>query len=294
LITLEFKKTILQSAIFGGVLFFGVSSGIKVGLNQQDISYDSQSQSNSTVNKNFQAANIGIPKTLQNLFDKSPRNKLIDSFEVSESGVVAKGWLVDLGGTQQLYWSFGEFVVAGALVGSDGINLTDKFISDKSPGLNPALWSQLTSAMHIQASPTVNPNVDNALYVFYEPFCGACSALMNRLIPLMLSNEIDVRLIPVAWLSPDSPGAIQALVDGKSEALAIHEKLKQSGKKVPTADATPETKASIIRNGDLMSAMGVTGTPAVIYKDASGKVINLGVASDSELSEAIRVIKSRG
>lgn len=291
--TFELKKTILQSAIFGGALFLSVSSGIKVGLDNQGVTSIAQT-SKSTNTDSFDANSEGVPKTLQNLLDKSPRNKLVDSFETTESGVVAKGWLVDLGGTQQLYWSFGQFVVAGALVGSDGINLTDKFISDKAPGLSPDLWLQLTSAMHVQASPTVNPNDDNALYIFYEPFCGACSALMNRLVPLMLNNELDVRLIPVAWLSPDSPGAIQALVDGKSEAFAIHEKLKQSGKKVPTREVTPQTKAEIIKNGDLMSAMGVTGTPAVIYKGDNGKVINLGVATDSELSEAIRSIKARG
>lgn len=290
---LQLKQFILQNAILGGTILLCVSTGIKIGLSQHSSGVKNETPIVGHVNLNDFQSNVTIPKTLQNLLDKSQRNNLLESFDVTDSGVSAKGWLVDLGGSQQLYWSFGEFVIAGALVGSDGINLTEKMIAEKSPGLSSDFWVQLSSAMHIQASPKTSSNPDNALYIFYEPFCGACSALMNRLVPLMLNNDVDVRLIPVAWLSPDSPGAIQALVDGKSEAFALHEKLKQSGKKVPTSEPTPETKANIIRNGDLMSAMGVTGTPAVIYKDASGKIINLGVASDSELSEAIRTIKSR-
>jgi thiol:disulfide interchange protein DsbG len=282
------KHSAIHAAVMGTGIFIAVYAGVSMGIP----SFDSKEIVKTENAISFSSPTM--PTTIANLLDKSPRNKLLEQFEVNDKGDLARGWLVDLQGTQQLYWSFGDFVVAGALVGSDGINLTEKYISEKSPGLGDEHWELLTNAMHISANESSNTNKDNALYVFYEPFCGACSSLMNRLSPLMKQNDLDVRLVPVAWISKESPGAIQAMISGKATAFETHEKLKNLRENVPTEEVTASTKAGIIQNGDLMESLQIRGTPAVIYKNEAGKIINLGVANDSELSIAIRAIKLRG
>lgn len=249
------------------------------------------------------------PPALATLLSSNVNNKVIQKWSVTDGSQNITGWLVDLSGQKQIYWSIGDFVIAGGLVDANGINLTEQWattlgISDaeRQPTQQAAQaqrapiaqqsyseqdWQALSAAKYIQLG-YEQGSADKAIYVFFEPFCGACSSLLTRLRPEIESKKLDVRLVPLAWISSNSVPVIQAMIDGGKDVVWEHEEAKQTKTAYVTAAPTPETKMAIIQNSELMGTLGIQGTPTLFYRDGGEmvKVIN----NFSAISQAINKV----
>lgn len=240
------------------------------------------------------------PPAIKNLLSLNSSYKVLETWNVTDQGNSFKGWYLDLAGVKQVYWSQGNFVIAGGLVDGTGENLTEKWAKNFGGTTIPAQaqaqtaaqptsdtgsavmksqfsnadWESLKAAKHIEAGYD-KKNPDKALYVFFEPYCGYCSRLFKQLRPVIEENHLDVRLIPVAWISPNSVPAIQAMMDGGKDAFWAHEDAKTKGEVGKLGVPTPETKMAIIQNSELMGTMQVQGTPAIFYRDSNGSILRL-------------------
>ncbi|WP_049793083.1 hypothetical protein [Shewanella baltica] len=246
------------------------------------------------------------PTALTKLLRSNSNNKITQHWSVTDGNAVISGWLVDLAGQKQIYWSVGNFVLAGGLVDQNGVNLTEQWaktlgVTEDDAGTGPVQqqaarvptatqdyteqdWQSLASATYIQVG-VEQSNPDNAIYIFFEPYCGACSGLLERFKPIIDEKGLDVRLIPLAWISSNSVPVIQGMINGGRDAVWAHEAAKISKSPSVTAVPTPETKMAIIQNSELMGTLGVSGTPTVFYRE-NGVLIK-AVNSQAALLKAV-------
>lgn len=250
------------------------------------------------------------PPALATLLSSNANNKVIQKWSVTDGSQNITGWLVDLSGQKQIYWSTGDFVIAGGLVDANGVNLTEQWATtlgiseadrnqpqqagraQRAPVAQQTYteqdWQSLTAAKYIQLG-YEQASAEKAIYVFFEPFCSACSSLLARLKPEIESKQLDVRLVPLAWISANSVPAIQAMIDGGKEAVWKHEEAKQTKAAYATATPTPETKMAIIQNSELMGTLGIQGTPTLFYRNG-GEMVKV-VNNFAAISQAINSLQ---
>ncbi len=181
----------------------------------------------------------------------------------------------------------GKHVIAGTMLDSAGRNLSEQHVKDHVPPPDlEAAWTKLERATWIVDGATKPKRV---VYVFDDPNCPYCNALWRASRPY-LDKGVQVRHVMVAILGPTSPGKAAAILaaDNPAEALARHERDYAKGGIPPLAKISERTRAKIEANNALMRELGVAATPAIFYRDSSGRVRSLlGMPSPSVLAREI-------
>ena len=119
----------------------------------------------------------------------------------------------------------------------------------------------------------------HVLYAVVDPNCPFCHDLWKAAQPLYKSG-VQVRYLLVGILAANSPAKAAAILEARKPAAAwdINETHWQQlpddlgGGIAPLAHPGAKALAAIRRNEALMHALGIQGTPAVIYVDSQGRV----------------------
>lgn len=231
---------------------------------------------------------VETPPQLSSLIDKGVV-KVVETFKHDSF----TGWLVDSSGEHHLYWATEDnYIIAGPLIDKDSVNLTDKYLAEKKPvpDYNNVLADFEKEGLSISTHP--DGGAEGVIYVFAEPFCGWCSRLHAGL-EHHIENGLEVRWIPVSFLSGQSEGVIQYFLNAEDpyKAMQQHEALRASrSDNYNLATPTAATRNMIQKNGDFMRRFGIAGTPGIVYK-LNGKVRTSGYMPPEDLERFVSAIK---
>ena len=199
------------------------------------------------------------------------------------------GWVLSQGGRHSIVYTTADkkTLLAGVLIGEDGTNLSSSYEGQNLPKPDfSAAYEQLGKAAFVTEGPARAPK--NTIYVFVDPNCPFCHYAWRALQPYEAAG-LQVRWIPVATLGPTSmPKALEVLAAPDRTAAfrkmeANHGKPWKAAGKVSEA-SHPKVAAAIRKNGELMEAFGIEGTPGVVWRDRQGKVhVKAGMPRLSEL-----------
>ncbi len=196
--------------------------------------------------------------------------KVLNTFD---AGGGMTGWAVAAKGKEHILYTSedGSRLLVGVLMNADGKNLTAEHRDLHIPAPDyQSKWSELQDAAWIADGPSES---DNFLYVFLEPNCSYCHLVWKALQPYMTAG-LQVRWVPVAFLSDNSMGKAAALLEAEDPTAAVnaHEQRFQNGGIDGLTAPAPQTLAKLDANSVLMQSLGIRGTPAIVHRDGQGKV----------------------
>lgn len=229
-----------------------------------------------------------VPKTLEPAVKAGL--KVEKSFP-APSGLT--GWVVSQGdGQYNIVYTTADSntLIAGALMDATGKNITGEHFEKYVPKPDyEALFADIEKASSVTSGTTKDPK--QVIYVFIDPNCIFCHYFW-KLSQAYEKKGLQVKYLPVAFLKQDSLGKAAALLEAKdgAQALKKHETTfvaqKEEGGITPLKNPKPETLTAIQTNADLMRKFGMKGTPGIVYKDKSGKVmIRPGMINNKDLAE---------
>lgn len=172
------------------------------------------------------------------------------------------------------------------------------FTSAATPTVTATQWKALEGSHWIEDGQSSAPR---RVYMFTDPNCPYCNKLWSDARPWVESGKVQIRHVMVGILTPTSNGKSATLLDAKSpaKALADYEKgqsfstaqMIASGKVralssdalQPLASIPPKIQNTLDANKALMLSLGLEATPAVVWRDESGRLqILQGIAPDDE------------
>ena len=182
----------------------------------------------------------------------------------------------------------GKHVIAGTLFDAGGRNLTtDALAKVLDKPIADAVWGQLEKSHWIADG---RDDAPRTVYVFTDPNCPYCNKLWADARPWVDAGKLQLRHVMVGILTPTSAGKAAALLNEKSPAAALdayerghtasNAKTLASGRPKPLgneglkplAPVPPALQARLDANAKVMASYGLRATPALVWKDASGKV----------------------
>ncbi len=165
----------------------------------------------------------------------------------------------------------GKHVVVGTLFDAQGNDLTQSALAAAKPGLGQSAWARLGKATWIAEGPA---DAKRIVYVFTDTECPFCHKLWQAIQPDLRQGHVQVRYILVAVIKQESLPRAATILDATDPKAAFRRHESDFGHspiqlEKPVADATRKKLAA---NTQLMSKMGIQGTPGIVYKDARGRV----------------------
>lgn len=238
------------------------------------------------------SAAFATPKALEEGV-RSGQLKILKQFE-AVSGLT--GWVIapgqDAPGMKPLIMyttADGKTLITGmpVLVDEAGRNLSTAYDDAHIPKPDfSATYEKLSTAKTV----SIGTKGDNPVYVFYDANCIYCNFISKALDPYVAKGA-DIRHVPVAFLRPDSAGKAAAIVNAANPHAALQEntaKFRAGG--IAPAEVSPELRAALEANAALMSEIGASGTPAILYRDAKGEVKMIGgMPKLSQIPEIVRM-----
>ena len=149
----------------------------------------------------------------------------------------------------------------------------------ETPDVSPAvLQARLAD---IQNAPAIvergaSGNVKSTIYVFMDPNCIYCHYAWKAFRPYEVEG-LEVHWIPMGFLKADSAGKGAALFQAKDGAALLaqletnFDEKSESGGIAPLTPIPPAAQAKLDGNLNLFKQIGLQGTPAIVYKDSTGK-----------------------
>lgn len=178
----------------------------------------------------------------------------------------------------------GKHLLIGSIYDMTGHDLTSpamRKVADN--GLGAAQWAMLEKSAWVVEG---NPKAQRVVYVFVDTRCPYCHHLWKASQKWIERGDVQVRNVLVAVISPDSLPEAASILDAGDPAKAWRDNEQNFGDNPkPNAEAGSKLSREKIRaNNMLMNVLGFHGTPAVVYKDADGKVRTLrGLPRDPEV-----------
>ncbi len=166
----------------------------------------------------------------------------------------------------------GEHVVVGTLLDSDGTNLSQPMISAAANAARPeSEWQALEQANWIADG---SASADRVIYAFTDPNCPFCHRFYEQTRDWVEAGDVQIRHIMVGVLRQDSAAKSATLLaaDEPAVALAEHEANFSNGGVTPAEGVAKEARQAVEANNQLMSQLGIRGTPSVLYRDDEGAI----------------------
>lgn len=165
-----------------------------------------------------------------------------------------------------------DHVVVGTLLDGDGTNLSQPVLQAAANAARPeAEWQALSQAGWIVDG---NTEAERVVYAFTDPNCPFCHRFYEQTRDWIDTGDVQIRHVMVGVLREDSLAKSATLLaaDDPSAALAGHEANFDNGGVTPADRLPAEAQAQVQSNNELMSQLGIRGTPSVFYKDEEGAV----------------------
>lgn len=170
----------------------------------------------------------------------------------------------------------GSVAIAGNMLDASGKNLTKDHLAKYAPKPDYSkLWSELEKSTWFVEGAKDAGSVKTVLYAFEDPNCSYCHLAWKAFKPYYAAG-LQVRWVPVAFLAANSVDKAAEVLAAPDPGAAFTAQQEAWGSKRTYPAASPALKAKIQANTKLMNEWGFKGTPAIVYKDASGAVATLG------------------
>lgn len=213
--------------------------------------------------------------------------KVVTTFSAASQ---LKGWVLSRDGQYTMVYSTpdGKTLLVGELIDESGNSLGEQYLAKYVPRPDPAaLFDEVERSRYIAEGSLKSPK--SVVYVLFDPNCPFCH-LAWKAFQAYERVGLQVRWIPVAYLMETSAGKAAAIMQAKDPRAALRENEEKydlqrhqggiGGLSTPSANALRQLQV----NGELMHKLGASGTPALIWKDAQGKVhLKVGLPRLSEL-----------
>lgn len=206
------------------------------------------------------------------------------------------GLFVRSGAQFQVFYGLpdGQGVVPGILRDVDGHNLTRKQVQE-IPGAVPTVELQAGSpapaggqkdpeaalaTVHHASFGSIGPADAPEIFMMIDPQCIYSIRAFQQLQPYAAAGKIKLSLVPVSILDHEDGGR------STKSALAL---LSKSAGELPGAwqrgdtngAPTPEAQARLASNMAIANAVGLQGTPTLLWKDRTGRAARIdGVPTD--------------
>lgn len=186
-----------------------------------------------------------------------------------------------------------KHVIVGTMLDAQGREVTSEALkpliqSNREKDYQDA-WPRLQQSHWVADG---SPDAERVLYVFTDPNCPYCHKLWKRTRSAVADGKVQLRHILVGILKPSSPGKAAAILgaDKPAAALTRNEQTFGSGGVMPARNPGKEVKQQLAANRRLMRDLGIRGTPAVLYKNASGEMRTArGLPSERKLNAMLAV-----
>ena len=132
-------------------------------------------------------------------------------------------------------------------------------------GSAAGLVQRLERAHWIAAGPKSSARV---VYVFTDPNCPFCHDLWKEM-KTARAPEVQIRYLLVAVINAQSRGKDAAILESADPAAALesNERKFDDGGIAASSTVRPATAEIIATNEALMQALGIYGTPPLVYTD---------------------------
>ncbi|MEG3000172.1 MAG: thiol:disulfide interchange protein DsbG [Comamonas sp.] len=189
----------------------------------------------------------------------------------------------------------GKHVVTGVLLDADGKDVNRPALEALvQPALDKQAWDSVQATRWVADGSAKAPRV---VYVFTDPNCPYCNKFWADARPWVEAGKVQLRHILVGVIRPDSAGKAAAVLASKdpAAALAAHAKLHGSGRIQPVdgrglqplQDIPASIRTQLAGNQQAMVQLGLSATPALVWKDAQGQVHTLTGAPEGRLAEVL-------
>jgi thiol:disulfide interchange protein DsbG len=160
-------------------------------------------------------------------------------------------------------------------------------------------WRQLEQSRWVADGAAGAPRV---VYVFTDLNCPYCEKFWADARPWVDGGKVQLRHLVVGILSPTSPGKAATLLLEKNPAAALQAfESHRTGLAIAPADPAsaapsdltplavipPDIQAALDANHALMSASGLGGTPALVWRNARNEVRSRAGAPAPALDEIL-------
>lgn len=181
-----------------------------------------------------------------------------------------------------------DHVVVGTLLDGDGTNLSEPILSAAANAARPeSEWDAVASAGWIADG---SDSAERVIYAFTDPNCPYCSRFYEQSRDWVEAGAVQIRHVMVGVLREDSLAKAATLLaaDDPAAALAEHEARFDSGGTPPAESVPASSQASVQSNNELMSRLGIRGTPSVYYRDDNGDIrLVRGLPRDERLIDVM-------
>lgn len=216
-----------------------------------------------------QASLDNIPTILQ--FAAKTRGWLVVNHFKTPSDL--NGWIIKTpNGNTVGFTDAAGFLLLGEMVSPDGVLMNTEFLATYSPKNDTSVLEYDFEAILSNAT-FLNISKEGAtgepLIVFFEPFCPHCSNIYAALKPY-IDAGLPVQLLPVSFLSDGTRGRPHSTdliysASISSDPLAFIDKHENGGLTPADITKAPADFAQKMQaNLTAMSALGISGTPAVL------------------------------
>lgn len=234
------------------------------------------------------AADKKLPLPLQLIENQG--GEIVDSFS-APSGIT--GYLVDFrGNAVSVYVSADKnYLFTGKMLDAKGRDMGNEALENYIRGpLSEKKWQTLLSSNWISDG---NQTAEKVIYTFTDPNCPYCKKFWENVRPWVDSGDVQVRHILVGILKADSYGKSAAILSAKDPAKALLEhESGVNGAIRPLDSPSKKVQEALDENHLLMKTLGISGTPAIYYKDKTNTVkLHMGLPSASQLKQ---IISSKG
>lgn len=165
-----------------------------------------------------------------------------------------------------------QHAIMGNMVDASGKNLSDAVVEKFVYGpMAREMWSNLEQHRWIGAGSKDAPRI---VYVFADPYCPYCTAFWERAQPWLASGKVQLRVLLVGMLRPDSARKAAAILMAKDPGSTLADYENSKGKL--TLEMPEEVPGNITQalkdNLALMDTLGGSATPSVYYLNAEGRL----------------------
>ncbi|MDH5648293.1 MAG: thiol:disulfide interchange protein DsbG [Gammaproteobacteria bacterium] len=212
------------------------------------------------------------PRVIQSL---EGRGMKVEKSFPAVSGMT--GWLISINGRYTIVYTSkdNKTLIAGSLYDETGNDISSTYKDKYIPKPDyRAAYDALTNASYIVEGKKASPK--SVIHVFFDPNCFYCHKAWVALQPYEDAG-LQVRWIPVAYLSPSSFSKAIKMLDANDKTAVFRKGMQNFAKeRSAPADIKPEDKPEIAdllqKNDRLWKAFGMTGTPAIVWKLENGEI----------------------
>ena len=166
----------------------------------------------------------------------------------------------------------GEHVVVGTLLDGDGTNLSQPVLDAAARAARPETeWQAVAGADWIADG---DADAARIVYAFTDPNCPFCHRFHEQTRDWVNAGDVQIRHVMVGVLREDSLAKAATLLaaDDPGAALDEHEARFDAGGITPAESIPAAARRAVESNNQLMSGLGIRGTPSVYYRDDDGAI----------------------